>query len=271
MPTQLAILLDQFAGLWPLDGAESWDAPGLVSGSPDQTITKVLLTVDVTSAVIDYAAQEGFNLVLAHHPYLMRGVTNLAESNPKGAVIASAIRSSVAIYAAHTNADIVENGVSDAIAKALGLVNITPLAQRQQNVGHGRIGVLPNAVPLGEFARLVAKTLPSTAAGVKVAGDYNQLVQKVALCGGAGDSFITDAQQQLADVYLSSDLRHHPAQDAREFAAHSNNMALIDVAHWASEWLWLDVAAQQLRTLNPELEFEVCDLNTDPWDFVITQ
>jgi putative NIF3 family GTP cyclohydrolase 1 type 2 len=94
----------------------------------------------------------------------------------------------------------------------------------------------------------------------------------VAVCGGAGDSFIQAATSAKADVYVTADLRHHVVQDAREAAALSDGTpAIIDVSHWASEWLWLEQAAQELRKLHPEVEFEVCDLRTDPWDFVITQ
>ena len=271
MAVSLGQLTETFEQRWPLAGAESWDAPGLVSGSLPQSISKVLLSVDVTAAVLDHAISSGANLILAHHPYIMRGVTTLAEETAKGALLARAIRSDVSIYAAHTNADIVTDGVSDVLAKALGLQNITALDEPSKQEGHGRVGVLSEAISLGDFARLVARVLPSTATGVRVAGDYNQLVEKVALCGGAGDSFIPAAIAVKADVYLSSDLRHHVVQDARELALLSGSPAIVDVAHWAAEWLWLSTAADELRKIYPDVDFEVCDLNTDPWDFVITQ
>ena len=127
MAVSLQSLLEGFAERWPLEGAESWDAPGLVSGSIAQQVSKVLLTVDVTAAVLDHAIETGANLIFAHHPYIMRGVTTLAEETAKGALLARAIRANVSIYAAHTNADIVTDGVSDVIAKALGLQSITAL------------------------------------------------------------------------------------------------------------------------------------------------
>jgi putative NIF3 family GTP cyclohydrolase 1 type 2 len=75
-----------------------------------------------------------------------------------------------------------------------------------------------------------------------------------------------------ADVYVSSDLRHHPVQDAIEQAlASGKQMALIDVSHWAAEWLWLEVAANQLAQRFPKVQFVVSHLRTDPWDFVVTQ
>ena len=97
------------------------------------------------------------------------------------------------------------------------------------------------------------------------------MVTTVAVCGGAGDSLLDSAAVRGADVYITSDLRHHPASEFREDALHGGGPALIDVSHWASEWLWLDVAAQQLRAALPGIDITVSELNTDPWDFVVVQ
>lgn len=257
---------------WPVAGAESWDAPGLVCGAPDHKVSRVLLTVDVTHDVVTEAVDGGFDLIIAHHPFLMRPVTTVAENTAKGAVISKAIRHGVAIYAAHTNADIVVEGVSDSLAKALGLQELSALSPAGLSVGHGRIGFLPEPQSLGDFARRVAKVLPSTAEGVKVAGSFDSVIKKVALCAGAGDSFIADAIASEADVYLTSDLRHHAAQDAREAAqAQSGTPALINVSHWAAEWVWLETASAQLSRDFSDIQFVVSHINTDPWDFVVTQ
>lgn len=266
-------LINRFNELWPISGAEQWDTPGLIIGSENRKVSRVLLTVDVTSELIDEAIDGQFDLVLSHHPFLMRSVTTVAETSAKGAVVTKAIRAGVDVYSAHTNADIVENGVSDSIAKALGLTNTKALVFGQDDqIGHGRIGELATQTSLGDFARHVARILPSTAQGIKVAGDYEMPVQRIALCGGAGDSFLQAAIESGADVYLTSDLRHHPAQDARESALLSNGKpALIDVSHWASEWIWLETAAKQLSESFSSVQFVVSHLRTDPWDFTITQ
>ncbi|MEN9955558.1 MAG: hypothetical protein RLY34_365 [Actinomycetota bacterium] len=273
MSVELSHLISEFENLWPIEGAESWDNPGLVSGYGNQRISRVLLSVDVTGEILGEAQDGEFDLVLAHHPYLLRAVQTISESNPKGALLAKAIRSDISIYAAHTNADIVEAGVSHALAQAFGLENIEPLVPSgSQNVGHGRVGSLPKAAKLGDFARSLAKILPSTASGVRVSGNYEQIVQRVALCGGAGDSFIGNAFEAQADVYVTSDLRHHPTQDAKERSGlNQNPLALIDVSHWASEWIWLEVAAAQLASIFPNVQFVVSEIRTDPWDFTVTQ
>ena len=191
----------------------------------------------------------------------------------KRQTIARAIRANLAIYAAHTNADIVEAGVSDVLARSLGIANATPLvATANPFIGHGRVGSLAEPMQLGDFARLIARVLPSTASGVRVAGNYEQIVSKVAVSGGAGDSFIGAAQASGADVFVTADLRHHPTQDAKEESTLAlSPMALIDVSHWASEWLWLDVAAEILAKDFSNIQFVVSQIRTDPWDFVVTQ
>ena len=269
--TRLRDLIDAFESLWPLAGAESWDAPGLVCGDQESEVSRVLLSVDVTGELVAEAAGR-FDLILAHHPFLMKGVSSVSESTAKGRTLTSAIRADLAIYSAHTNADIVEDGVSASLALLLGVTNATPLVKVDELVGHGRIGNLASKSTLGEFARLVARVLPATASGVRVAGNYEMQVGRIALCGGAGDSFISHAVSQNADVYLTSDLRHHVIQDAREDARlNGGKPAIIDVSHWASEWLWLNIAADKLREIFPHTTFEVSDLRTDPFDFVVTQ
>ncbi len=124
---------------------------------------------------------------------------------------------------------------------------------------------------LGRLARVLAEILPPTATGVRVSGGFDDPVQTVALCGGAGDALLGDPAVRAADVYVTADLRHHPASEAREQALLGGGPALIDVSHWASEWLWLDAAAAELRTAHPELEVLVSDLRTDPWDFQVVQ
>jgi putative NIF3 family GTP cyclohydrolase 1 type 2 len=105
-----------------------------------------------------------------------------------------------------------------------------------------------------------------------VAGNAETSISRVALCGGAGDAFLSAAIDAEADVYVTSDLRHHPVQDALEQArASSKQFSLVDISHWAAESLWLSVAAKQLADLVSDVKFVVSDLRTDPWEFAVTQ
>jgi dinuclear metal center YbgI/SA1388 family protein len=258
--------------LWPLEEAESWDAPGLLSGDPAASVTRIHLAVDAVLDTVDEAVSAGAQLLVVHHPLLLRGVTSVAEDRYKGAVIARLIRGGCALVAAHTNADIVARGTSAVMAERLGVIDTRPIVPGLDPAeGLGRVGRLTEPTTLGAFARLVGNALPATASGVRVAGEYDREIATVALCAGAGDSLLAHPEVLAADVYVTSDLRHHPASEAVENARVSGGPALIDVSHWASEWLWLDVAAEQLRAALPGVEITVSELRSDPWDFAILQ
>jgi dinuclear metal center YbgI/SA1388 family protein len=257
--------------LWPIAGAEGWDAPGLLAGSPDATVGSILLAVDAVRDTVDEAADH--DLLLVHHPLLLRGVTAIAEDTYKGAALSRLIRSNTALIAAHTNADVVETGTSAVFAQRLDLRDVAPIAASSGNParGIGRVGMLPAPTTLGRLARLLGELLPATVSGIRVSGDFDAPISAIALCGGAGDSLLAEPAVLAADVYITSDLRHHPVSEARENARASRGPALIDVSHWASEWLWLDQAATELRAALPDVTVTVSDIRTDPWDFAVVQ
>ncbi|CAB4728540.1 MAG: Nif3-like dinuclear metal center hexameric protein [Actinobacteria bacterium] len=129
--------------------------------------------------------------------------------------------------------------------------------------GTGRIGEVEPCT-LAEFAARIRDALPATVGGVRVAGDPTRVVRRVALCGGAGDFLLDRLAASDADVYVTSDLRHHLAG---KFVEHGGP-ALVDVAHWAAEWTWLPVVEARLRAaLGDTVSTRVSTLCTDPWTF----
>jgi len=272
MSPTLADVAEAVERLWPAAGAESWDAVGLIAGDLDSPVESILLAVDAVLDTVDEAVASGVDLLLVHHPLLLRGVTSVSTDRYKGAVLTRLIRADVALLAAHTNADVVETGTSAALATALGLIDTAPIsAGTEAGRGIGRVGRLPQPTTLGRLARTLGEILPATATGIRVSGEFDAEVTTVALCAGAGDSLLNDPAVLGADVYITSDLRHHPASESRENARASRGPALIDVSHWASEWLWLESAAAELTAALPGVRVAVSDLRTDPWDFTVTQ
>ncbi|MFF2369250.1 Nif3-like dinuclear metal center hexameric protein [Agromyces sp. NPDC058110] len=276
MPAALADVLSSIERLWPAAGAEAWDSVGLVTGDPRATVQRVLLTVDAVGETVDEALEWGADLIIAHHPLLLRGVTTVAEDRYKGSILARLIRADCALVAAHTNADVVERGTSAVLAQRIGLVDARPIVPSAgpgaaEGHGLGRVGRLAQPTTLGSLARQLAEVLPPTATGVRVAGGFDDPVETVAVCGGAGDSLLGDPAVRAADAYITADLRHHPASESREQSRLGGGPALLDVSHWASEWLWLDAAAAQLADAHPDLELRVSELRTDPWDFQVVQ
>jgi dinuclear metal center YbgI/SA1388 family protein len=352
--------------------AEEWDAVGLVTGDPADEVRKILLAVDPTHDVIDEAVETHADLLVTHHPLLLRPVNSVAATTPKGRAVHKLISNRVALITAHTNADAPPGGVSDAMAQALGLDDAKPIAPQPQDpedklvtfvpqadtatvidalaaagagdigayercaytspgtgtfrptpdasptigevgaieevaeirvemvvprtrrgavvaalravhpyeeaafdvyelanqpslAGSGRIGRLAEPMTLRDFAAAVVAALPSTAGVARVAGDPEQPIRTVALCGGAGDFLLDRVRASGADVYVTSDLRHHPASELREHGA----PALIDVPHWAAEWTWLPAAERMLTAAlaaqGITVETRVSTIVTDPW------
>jgi hypothetical protein len=134
--------------------------------------------------------------------------------------------------------------------------------------GTGRVGDIEEQT-LSEFAAAVAAALPSTAHGVRVAGDPDKVVRRVAVCGGSGDFLLDALVGSDVDVYVTSDLRHHRAGEFLEATTHAGGgPALVDVAHWAAEWTWLPVVeARTLEALGDRVDTRVSTRCTDPWQF----
>jgi putative NIF3 family GTP cyclohydrolase 1 type 2 len=125
--------------------------------------------------------------------------------------------------------------------------------------------VLPDALPLGEFVRRVATALPPTAWGVRAAGNPGRAVRTVAVCGGSGGSLAETARANGADVFLTADLKHHPAVEAVTERP-DDGLALVDAAHWATEAPWLDTVADALRgRFGTTVDVRVSRTITDPW------
>lgn len=251
---------------YPTRLAAEWDAVGLVCGDPHASVRRVLFAVDADPAVVDEALLRQADLVITHHPLLLRGVQSVAATTTKGSTIHTLISHGIALLTAHTNADHARPGVSDALAAALGLSVIGPLRPDADDdgCGTGRVGVLPAPVALADFAAIVAAALPHTATGIRVLGAPDRQIRTVAVCGGSGDDLLVEADG-VADAFVTSDLRHHPAQEHRA----AGGCALIDVPHWAGEWPWLRVAARALeedvRSLGSTVETFVSEIVTDPW------
>ncbi len=222
--------------------AEPWDAVGLICGDPSRRVERVLFAVDPTEAVAQEALREGVDLIVTHHPLFLTPVHAVAALTPGGRLVHGLIERGCALFAAHTNADRARPGVSDALADLLGVRETVPLQPDADDpmLGIGRIGALEEPMSLSLF------------------------VERVAVCGGSGESLQSVASAAGADVYVTADAKHHRTADHRA----AGGCALVDVAHWASEWPWLPIAAAALTDdLDGTVVSSVSTLVTDPWSW----
>lgn len=273
--------VDVFDALWPPALAESWDSVGLAVGDPDSEVRSILLALDPMDAVIAEAVVLGADLVFNHHPLMLKPVKSVNAATLKGGAVHTLISNDIALFNAHTNADSARGGVSDVLISLLGITDAEPLTPHTAGIaasaepdlpatGIGRVGDLPQPTPVRELARRLAAQLPRTTTGVRIAGDPAATVTRVAVCGGAGDSLFDEVRAHGAEVYVTADLRHHPATEALDTAnRREGGLELIDVSHWASETVWLNAAAEALEAEFAARGFTVSlqhsAVNTDPW------
>ncbi|WP_156725296.1 Nif3-like dinuclear metal center hexameric protein [Streptomyces apocyni] len=266
---RLSEVIAALDALWPPERAEEWDAVGTVCGDPDAQVSRVLFAVDPVQEIVDEAVRLSADLLVTHHPLYLRGTTTVAASHFKGRVVHDLIKNDIALHVAHTNADTADPGVSDALAGALDLRIVGPLVPDTSDPngrrGLGRICELDHPLPLRELATYAAKRLPATAQGIRAAGDPDALIRTVAVSGGSGDSLFGAVRAAGVDAFLTADLRHHPASEATQHSP----LALLDAAHWATEWPWCEQAAAQLDEISDrhawDLRVHVSTTATDPW------
>ena len=243
--------------------AEEWDNPGLLLGSPAQEVHKILTCLDVTDEVVEEAISQGADMIVAHHPLIFKGIKKLRTDLPLGARLQKLMVHGIAVAAAHTNLDTAEGGVNDVLARLIGLTDIQSFAgkaEEGEDPTLGRIGYLPEAMSIEDFARQVKEALPVDY--VRLVKADAKMVKKVALCSGAGSEFIAKAAFLGADAYVTGDVKYHEAQQAVEMGLH-----VIDGGHFGTEFpvaaVLRDRLAEELSGLKGEVEVVEDTLSKD--------
>lgn len=288
-------VVDVLETLYPLRYAESWDHPGLIVGDLSAPVRRIEFAADPTMEVVRQAVERGTDLLVCHHPLLFRSVHEVSGLGVHGDIVRRLSQAGCALWVGHTNADAAYRGTGMAAADLFGLVDQRPLVPiddptAAHPVGLGRVGSLPEPMTLETFARRVADVLPHTELGVQVCGPLDATVRTVAVLPGSGDSLFDEVRAAGVDVYVTSDLRHHPATDAIEQARYEAAMRgrgiglgsgdaairplLINTPHSAIESLWFhyaleDVpqAVEQATGERPQVYWN--RMNTDPWTLSI--
>ncbi|WP_259390561.1 Nif3-like dinuclear metal center hexameric protein [Actinomyces sp. 2119] len=260
----IVAMVDELA---PRELAAPWDSNGLICGDPSWSVGHVLLAVDPVQDVVEDAVSRGADMIITHHPLYLRGTDSVRADDAKGHVVHTLIRRGIALLNAHTCLDAAHGGVADALADQVGLRDTVPLEPSAQDpqVGIGRVGQLERPVSLRDLAERVAAVLPDSAPGLLVGGCLEEEVETVAVSGGSGDSLLDAARRAGADVFVTADLRHHPASEHLE----AGRPYLLCGTHWATEWVGLPPLArglaQRAAARGWRLETEVSAVVTDPW------
>lgn len=223
----------------PFNTALPFDNAGLLVGEGQKEVKKIGVILDVTPEAVDFAAQNGIDLIISHHPVIFNPLKRLQTDS----VPYLLAKYDIAVISAHTNLDAAKGGVNDALAKALELENIAPLAENDGGdfPPMGRTGTLKRPMSDRDFAIFVAEKL-STKAKTVLSGKE---IAKVALCGGAGEDFITPALKAGADALVTADVKHHNL-----LLAGSLGLCLIDAGHFETENVVVPILAEKLAAFS---------------------
>lgn len=227
--------------LAPLDLQMEFDNSGMLLGTPEAPVSKVLLALDVTDAVVSEARDIGAQLIVSHHPLIFHPIRNLTCS-PETEKLYALIRSGIAVLSFHTNLDIADGGVNDVLIRLLGTEPLEAL----DSSGCGRIGEYSRSVPMPDFLVMCREKLQTN--GLRFL-DAGHEVRRLAVMGGAGGSAIRDAWQKGCDTYVTADLKYHDFLLAQELG-----LNLIDGDHFCTENPVLSVLQLQLQEAFPEVE-----------------
>ena len=235
----------------PLCDQEKWDNSGFSIGDPNADVSKALIALDCTEDVVDEAIECGADIIITHHPLIFGGVKKISPQNCLGRIIYKAIQHNIAIYSAHTNMDKAAGGVSCIMADRLQLQEREVLVPDS----FGVVGKLPHSMVAEEFIKLVKEAFGVDK--MRVSKPLDEKIEKVAVCGGSGKSFIGDAIEKGAQAYITGDISYH------EFYAEKGFM-LVDIGHYSSEYGIVDVFANILCKKFPNFAVSISKRNNNP-------
>ena len=240
---------------YPLNYALSWDNVGLLVGRDDKEVKKIYIALDATDKVIDEAVKNGADMLITHHPMIFSPIKKIHNLDFVGGRILKLIQNDISYYAMHTNYDVL--GMAELSGKIMDLQNgevldVTYTDEEGNPEGIGRIGNLEKDMTLEECCVYVKHRLEL--GSLKVFGDMQKKVHRLAISPGSGKSSIAVALEKGADVLVTGDIGHHDGIDAVE-----QGLAVIDAGHYGTEYIFIEDMKQFF-----EKKLPVLDVLTDP-------
>ncbi len=254
------ILMNMVNEIAPFSLAEDWDNSGLQAGDLSWPVKKVMIALDLSEDVMKAAEQWGADLVLSHHPLIFRPVKCIDFGSVFGNIILRAAVGKISIISAHTNFDKAEHGLNDFFADLIGLNGISNLYEKTGGIsdsgdtgyppGIGRKGKLDTAMTLFSFAMQIKDRLGIK--NLRVAGSEELLIKQVAVCTGSGGSLLDMFFKSGADVFVTGDIKYHEARQIEQAG-----LGLIDVGHFSSEHIGVELLAHGLRSSAADAELDI--------------
>lgn len=242
-------IMEQIA---PKEHAESWDNVGLLVGSYAAPVKKIMVCLDITLDTIDFAIDQGVNMIISHHPVIFKALAAINDKNIVAKRLLSLIRAGISVYSAHTNLDRARSGMDDALAQVLGLVDPRPLlaVAKGEPASFGRIGQLGQAMELKAYLQRLAKDLQTKR--ISFIGDERSKVKTIASCAGAGGDFLEDAIRAGADLFITGEMKH-----SELVACLDIQMPVAVLGHYETEMPGVASLIKHLQSLINSLQYNV--------------
>ena len=249
--TSVKDIYDFLCTVAPLELQMGFDNSGFLVGRSDKEVKRVLLSLDVTSDVINEAIGYRADLIISHHPVIFSAIKKLTDDK-----LLRLIENSIAVISMHTNLDIADGGVNDVLLELLG----AKAAEALDEDGCGRVGELPAAVPFDVFLKSCKELLNSKGLRYYSAG---KSVKKLAVMGGAGGDFVSHAFEKGCDTYVTADIKYNRFLEAAEMGIN-----LIDADHFCTENPVMPVLREKLASAFPDLEFSLSAVHRQIISFI---
>lgn len=257
--TTVADILEYVQTLAPTSMKMDWDNVGLLCGSRDRAVSRVLVALDPFEHVCTEAATWGAELIVTHHPLIFRPLSHITDENSIGRGILVLCQNGISAINAHTNLDQAPGGVNDTLAKLLGLSDIEVIAPQGIDESGRQWGLLrcgeTNEQPLGDFLAHVKRALRCH--GLRYV-DGGKPVRRVAVGGGACADEMCDAAAAGCDTFVTSDVKYNQFWDAKDMG-----LNLIDAGHFHTENPVVSVLAAAIAEKFPEIRVKISETHTD--------
>ena len=258
-------ILEYISELAPWGLAEEWDNVGLMVGSREHEVKKVMISLDVTRQTIEAAINSRSNLIISHHPFIFSKLKVIDLDGEKGELIGLLIKNDISIISAHTNLDVAIGGLNDTLAEIIGLNEAVPLKEYipvgySENYGLGKLGRLRSEMSGSSFIKHVKNAL--NVETIRIVGLVPDRISKAAVFCGSFDVDLGLLKKSGADVLITGDVKYHDALDAREMG-----LCIIDAGHFATERIIVEKLAKTLQDRFSALEIQCNTLETDPFVF----
>ncbi len=221
--------------------AAGFDNTGFTVGDRESVVTGIAMTLDCMEETVDFAIENGCNMIISHHPLIFDPLRSVTTDSPVGRVVYKLIRNGIAFYAAHTNYDRISGGTDDILAAAAGISDAKRLegdCLDGEPIGFGRIGTLAG-ITAGELKRRLEKAM---GAPVISTADDDRILNAAASCAGAGSSLVAEAARRGAEIFITGEAKYSAVVDAKRMG-----MDVILCSHQRSEQISLESLKNTLQ------------------------